>query len=104
MSRALVPVGSVLWASGHPAFAWRRGLQRLPYSEYGRGDRVCAHSRLADVLSQRVHNGLMQVLDYAVVRAVDMDADLGYGPGCTSVEAGDCYGTEPLVAGPRERP
>ena len=40
-----------------------------------------AHSRLADVLSQGMHDGLVQVLDDAVVRAVDMDADLGGGPG-----------------------
>jgi len=35
-----------------------------------------------------MHDGLVQVLDDAVVRAVDMDADLGHGPGGAYVEAG----------------
>ena len=44
-----------------------------------------------------MHDGLVQVLDDAVVRGVDMDADLGHGPGGASVEAGDGYGPEPLA-------
>ena len=42
-----------------------------------------------------MHDGLVQVLDDAVVRAVDMDADLGHGLGGASVEAGNGYSPEP---------
>ena len=50
---------------------------------------------MADVLSQGMHDGLVQVLDDAVVGAVDMDADLGGSPSGAPVEAGDGYGSQP---------
>ena len=64
---------------------------------------VRGHSRLADVLGQSVHDGLVQVLDDAVVRAVDVNGDLGHRPGGPSVEAGEGDRAQAVVAGPGER-
>ena len=64
---------------------------------------LCGHSRLTDVLGQRVHDGLVQVLDDAVVRAVDMNGDLGDLLGLASVEASNRDRAEVVVAGPGER-
>src|SRR6266700_7629496 len=49
-----------------------------------------------------MHDDLMQVLDDAVVRAVDVNAHLGYGPGGPPVEAGNGDGAEPGLTGPGE--
>ena len=45
---------------------------------------------------------LVQVLDDAVVGAVDMDGDLGRRPGLAAAEAGDRDGAQAVVAGPGE--
>ena len=68
-----------------------------------RRDRVGGHARLADVLGQGMHDHLVQVLDDAIVRAIDMDADLGRCPGVTSIEPGEGDRAEVMVAGPGER-
>jgi len=59
--------------------------------------------RLTDVLGQRVHHGLVQVLDDAIVRAVDVNGDLGDRPGRASVEASNRDRAEAVVAGPGQR-
>jgi hypothetical protein len=58
---------------------------------------------MADVLGQGVHDGLMQVLDHAIVGALDVNADLGRRSGGTSVEAGDRYGAQAVITGPSKR-
>ena len=72
-----------------------------PWSEHRRRDRVRRHTRLADVLGQSVHDRLVQVFDDAVVRAVDVNADLGYGPGVSAVEAGQRDRAQAMCRGPR---
>ena len=64
---------------------------------------VGGHPRLADVLGQRVHDGLVQVLDDAVIRAVDVNGDVGDRPGRAAVEAGDRDRAETVIAGPGQR-
>ena len=66
-------------------------------------DRSCGHSRLTDVLGQRVHHGLVQVLDDAIIHAVDMNGDLGDRPGRASVEASNRNRADTVIAGPGQR-
>ena len=40
---------------------------------------------MADVLGKGVHDGLVQVLDHAVVRAVDVNGHVGHGPGRAAI-------------------
>src|SRR5580698_263960 len=58
---------------------------------------------MADVLGKGVHDGLVQVLDHAVVRAVDVNGHVGHGPGRAAVETGDRDRAETVVAGPGQR-
>ena len=76
----------------------QRAYVRTPSPRSRRG-----HPRLPDVLGQRVHDGLVQVLDDAVVRAVDVNGDLGHRPGLAAVESGDRDRAQAVVAGPGER-
>src|SRR5215470_2650670 len=100
------PVTRIFITVSSPYSATRRHRNGVSHSsgchdsEHSHFDRVCAHPRLADVLCQRMHDGLVQVLDDAIIRAVDMDADLGGAPGGAPVEAGDCNGSQAMVAGP----
>src|SRR5262249_14682526 len=59
---------------------------------------------LADVLGQRVHDRLVQVLDDAVVGRVDVDRDLGHRPGLAAAEPGQRDGAQAVIAGPGQRP
>src|SRR6202044_3546538 len=81
-------------------------IYRIPAlgSEYVRRDRSRCHPRLADVLGQGMHDRLGQVLDHAVVRAMDVNGHLGAPPGLSPVEAGRRERAQAMAASPFERP
>ena len=68
--------------------------------EGSRRDGLRRHAGLADVLGKRMHYGLVQVLDDAVVGAVDMNGGVGCRPGCAAVEAGQRDGVQAVAASP----
>ena len=93
-----------LKSHAHSVFGVTFGFRCCHGSEHSRCDRVRTHSRLTDALGQSVHDGLVQILDYAGNRALDMNADLSQGLGSASVKASDRDGAEAMVPGPRESP